>query len=954
MFTRRNYAINVIRKWIFISCLVFYFFHSTTIFAAISVSGLTSQEVYADSVSFTINSEAGYSYSASINDTPVDIDSQITISEPEYYELTILRTELATNIEDSLLIQFIVRSSERLDTEWGLPKFTPLPMIDSASDEFTGSEIKIVTPATFPAGLEIPVIAWVSNSTTGERTGVNGTITSAEYASFPIPLLRGVGSVFLPGAIGNQTIHYNGTVKTESVNKDIHIEPSTSWQEVSGSIASDTIWSANSRVKITDTLTIEPDITLTIGPGSVIIVAPEVSINVEGHIVTNGSDIAPIVFTAENRNEPWGGFMFESSSCSGNMNGTIFTASGADQDWFNTYKSGDFTHKKQQCLFYLSNGSNLYLTKCYMVDNYGQLGHGQSSYLSMTDCLVQKFITCGQYNAGGVSFDNCALIEFPGDREKFADADNDVIYLNGGPHTFTDCLMGWTLDDGIDAGEGETGEVIINNCWFESCIHEATAWSCGSGQYRYATMNNTVVTNCGQAIECGYNSPFITARNVFCTANVVGARFGDNYERAYSGGLSVADSLLLFNHRDIWSRCWNDWQEHVSRTDIENNYISKVDNSYPNNTLWAPANNPAQLDKLRSFMSTAAGNVGVGIAVNNSVLPLLEDKTEYNIPVRLSTFTDSNVSVDYTVNSNNDIITSSTLLYIPGESVKYVSFSVGDTSSIRNIRISLSNPVNAELANYQLIYEKPYELSENLVSEGDILEYFKGSTAPPSNWNETDLTDSWLTGPAPIGYDTDSNNGNQACIATYLDDMKGSYYSVYTRCPFWLDDPERVKTLTLTVRWDDGYIAYINGVEVSSHYPPSTVAYNQPAGTNNHETHCYTIPDEIDLTPYTGLLEPGLNVLAIQVHNTTKDSSDMFLSPELYCTIIPIAGDSEPDGDIDVADLSAITGTWLSMDGDSRYDKIFDISKDKDGIINMLDIEIFAQNWLAGIEIIPE
>ena len=38
------------------------------------------------------------------------------------------------------------------------------------------------------------------------------------------------------------------------------------------------------------------------------------------------------------------------------------------------------------------------------------------------------------------------------------------------------------------------------------------------------------------------------------TANLVVARFGDNYDWTYNGFLKVRDSLLLFNHRDIWGR----------------------------------------------------------------------------------------------------------------------------------------------------------------------------------------------------------------------------------------------------------------------------------------------------------------------------------------------------------------------------------------------------------------
>ena len=46
------------------------------------------------------------------------------------------------------------------------------------------------------------------------------------------------------------------------------------------------------------------------------------------------------------------------------------------------------------------------------------------------------------------------LIEFPSATAPFADDDNDAFYLTGGAHALTDCLIGWSLDDGIDAGSG--------------------------------------------------------------------------------------------------------------------------------------------------------------------------------------------------------------------------------------------------------------------------------------------------------------------------------------------------------------------------------------------------------------------------------------------------------------------------------------------------------------------
>ena len=67
--------------------------------------------------------------------------------------------------------------------------------------KFAGATLTIVTPAQYPTGLEIPVIARVEDAI-GNRVGVNGTVTAAGFQNHPLQLLRGVGSVFLAGRQG--------------------------------------------------------------------------------------------------------------------------------------------------------------------------------------------------------------------------------------------------------------------------------------------------------------------------------------------------------------------------------------------------------------------------------------------------------------------------------------------------------------------------------------------------------------------------------------------------------------------------------------------------------------------------------------------------------------------------------------------------------------------------------
>ena len=670
--------------------------------AQISIDGVSDKKVYKDKVTFTVISETDYDYTVELNGNPIDTDIAIEVDEPEYYELYVSRQERSSGIEESELLRFIIRASERGNAEWGLPRWNPYPPINSASVELAGTELKIIAPAEYPMGLEIPVVARVDDDL-GNRLGINGIISSESFQNHPLQLLRGVGSVFLPAAADPNIITYEAEIQNLQTPRQITIEESTTWQTVSEDITVSTDWGENARIHISgvseDLLTIVSNATLTIGAGSIIIIDPDIEIVLQGNIVVNGTMERPVVFTAPDRTIPWGGFLFESNLSRGQFTGAIFTASGADSNWFNNNPGHGGSHRKNQCLFYLSDGANVNLTDCFLVENYGQIGHSENSYLTMASCLVQKCTTLGQFNGGAVIFEDCALIEFPSADDSYVDGDNDVMYLTKGTHSLTDCLIGWALDDGIDAGGSSTGTLTVSRCWFESCYHEGIALSGPKNIF----INDSVFLNCGQGIECGYNAPDVNAVNCLCTSNLVGARFGDNYDWNYDNGfLTVTDSLLLFNNRDIWGRAWDNWEVHLNQMDIRHNYLSTINANYPDNLIWDSLTDPNLGDLLHSFLSTSASAVGIGLAMSTDVFDLSDISNK--IPVRLSTFTTITVYVDYAIETEYGLYDSGSLQFIPGQTVKYIQFEIPPIDELNELRVILSSPVNAELTGYRQIY----------------------------------------------------------------------------------------------------------------------------------------------------------------------------------------------------------------------------------------------------------
>jgi len=123
-----------------------------------------------------------------------------------------------------------------------------------------------------------------------------------------------------------------------------------------------------------------------------------------------------------------------------------------------------------------------------------------------------------------------------------------------------------------------------------------------------------------------------------------------------------------------------------------------------------------------------------------------------------------------------------------------------------------------------------------------------------------------------------SKTGYGAQIATDLDSaMFNRNAAVYVRLPFLVANLSAFNHLLLNVRYDDGFIAYINGQPVAARNAPASPAYNSAATASHAGVNYEAIP--INLT--SGLLVTGTNILAIQGLNVASNDLDFFLQAEL-------------------------------------------------------------------------
>src|SRR5436190_2501127 len=118
-------------------------------------------------------------------------------------------------------------------------------------------------------------------------------------------------------------------------------------------------------------------------------------------------------------------------------------------------------------------------------------------------------------------------------------------------------------------------------------------------------------------------------------------------------------------------------------------------------------------------------------------------------------------------------------------------------------------------------------------------------------------------------------------IATdVLTPMRTRNATAYIRLPFNVADPAAFSSLTLRMKYDDGFVAYLNGVEVARRNAPATPQWNS-AATTSRVTSNVLVFEDIDLTSRVGLLQAGSNVVAFQGLNVSAADTDFLIRAEL-------------------------------------------------------------------------
>ncbi len=162
------------------------------------------------------------------------------------------------------------------------------------------------------------------------------------------------------------------------------------------------------------------------------------------------------------------------------------------------------------------------------------------------------------------------------------------------------------------------------------------------------------------------------------------------------------------------------------------------------------------------------------------------------------------------------------------------------------------------------------------IPAGATWQYLDNGSNQGTAWRDAAFNDgAWKAGPAELGY----GDGGEATVVGYAGTSTNKSITTYFRRAFTVEDLASFESMILRLQRDDGAVVYLNGVEI--------LRSNMPAGTISYTTLASSAVAGADEStffqssiPLTHLLQ-GANVVAVELHQSNGNSSDLSFNMEL-------------------------------------------------------------------------
>ena len=314
---------------------------------------------------------------------------------------------------------------------------------------------------------------------------------------------------------------------------------------------------------------------------------------------------------------------------------------------------------------------------------------------------------------------------------------------------------------------------------------------------------------------------------------------------------SAGVDLTLAGHSHIYERSMLVDGAYATPTTAENVVLDDGDGSPKGDGAYRKS---AGLNANEGTVNIVAGNGGAGVG-RSGTMPIMRSILVEHGSVLLTL--------------DGDTLTG---VMVNKESRERDLFAIRKAGRVSPQRISKpwQHPPQAETTMSTRKGEPLPANARDILPRGALWHYFTGSVEG-TKWLERDFAPSkWKQGKAGFGYGDKDD-------ATTLDDMRHNYRIVRIRNSFEITEDEiETDGLGLAIRFDDAFIAYLNGKEILR------VGVDSGAGEQARGVRAHEAGRKFRFFPIDhSLFRDGQNILAIEGHNTGLESSDFTLDPYL-------------------------------------------------------------------------
>lgn len=226
--------------------------------------------------------------------------------------------------------------------------------------------------------------------------------------------------------------------------------------------------------------------------------------------------------------------------------------------------------------------------------------------------------------------------------------------------------------------------------------------------------------------------------------------------------------------------------------------------------------------------------------------------------------------------------------------------------------------------------------SESAVGAEPMWQYLDNGVDPGSTWKDPSYDDAaWPVGPAELGYgdgderrvieDNPTPGYSNSPVPT------DRYITAYFRKSVTLTDITKLSALRIRLKRDDGAAVYLNGTKVmlsnlSDSAGHSTLASASIGGADENLFIEQMVTN-------LSMLQEGTNTLAVEVHQSAQDSSDLTFDLGLSA-IYAVTGQVTMEVLDDDIDNDLVSDTWERSFGLDTTVANADVDTDKDGQTN--------------------